>query len=152
VLATADGATLLHDRPDRNMGAADTIEVDDDCVKHGLIRFELAGIGEAPIQRATMRLFVLEGSDHRGVFSAAGEPAWSEDEVTWANAPRSHGPAVAELRRVTEGTWIEIDVTAAIGGDVAPTIRISTPSTNGVDYASSEHDSGNAPRLVIEFG
>jgi hypothetical protein len=59
---------------------------------------------------------------------------------------------VAELRRVTEGTWIEIDVTAAIGGDVAPTIRISTPSTNGVDYASSEHDSGNAPRLVIEFG
>ena len=146
-----DDATIREVRPDRNYNR-DTFEADNRPVKHGLLRFQVTGVGSQPIAKVTLRLFVTDSSSYGGTFTAMTDPNWNETTVTWNNAPLGDGGTVAIVNDVSRDTWIEIDLTGAIAGDGPVSWRISSILNNGVDYASKEHASGNTPELVIELG
>ncbi|MEA2002999.1 MAG: PQQ-dependent sugar dehydrogenase [Actinomycetota bacterium] len=152
VFNPTDDATIRENRPDRNLGAEDVVEVDGRPVKAGLIRFDVSGVGAGTVVSATLRLYVTNSSSSGGTFVAMTDTNWSEATVTWANAPLGDGGTVAVLGRVARNAWIEVDITGAVIGDGAFSLRIASTVSNGVDYSSKEHASGNAPELVLELG
>ena len=121
-------------------------------MKHGLLRFHIIGVGGQSIAKVTLRLFVTDSSSYGGTFTATTDPIWSKNTVTWNNAPLGDGGTVAIVNDVSRDAWIEIDLTRAIAEDGPVSWRISSILSNGVDYASKEHASGNTPELVIELG
>lgn len=147
-LAT-DDATIRESKPTRNYGARTSLEVDADSRKDTLIRFDVSGVGSSSVLSATLRLFNIDRSSFGGDFWIVTDPGWSQDTVTWANAPAGDGGFLGSLGSVSAGTWYEIDVTALVTGDGAVSIRITSDNRNGADYASTENSNGNAPQLIV---
>jgi hypothetical protein len=56
---------------------------------------------------------------------------------------------LASLGSVAANTWYEVDVTALISGDGTYSLRVTTLSSNGADYASKEGAAGFAPQLIV---
>jgi glucose/arabinose dehydrogenase len=145
-----DDATIKESRPDSNRGDRDAIEADLSSRKDGLVKFDVVGSGSPA--KVTLRLYVVDSSSSGGDIHLMTDSSWSEDSVTWANAPAGDGGMVASIGEVSSGTWVEVDLTGVVTGDGTWSFRITSPSSNGVDYASTEHTSGFAPEMVIEPG
>jgi PKD repeat protein len=132
-------------KPDRNYGAAPNLSVKITAWR-SYLRFDVAGLG-GPVLRATLRLFVGEGSSDGGALYETSD-AWSEETITWNTAPPLLGAAIASLGPVAIGTWVEVDVTAVVVADGSYAFGLDGTSTNLAQYGSRE--SANAPQLVIE--
>lgn len=143
-----DDASIRETGPDRVYNRT-TIEVDADSKKDGLLRFDVAGVGAQPVASVTLRLFVTDRSNTGGEFFEMLDTNWSENSVTWNNAPAGDGGLLGSLGAVAAGSWYELDVTSLVDGGGAVSIRIISDDRNGVDYASKEHINGNAPELII---
>lgn len=152
VFNPTDDATIREGRPDRNYGSDVVVEGDGSSVKDGLFRFDVVGTGGQEVASATLRLFVMNSSSFGGTFSLASDSNWSQDTVTWANAPVADGGVLDTLGDTDTGVWVDVDVTAGVTGDGPLTVRLSSPISNGVDYASTEDPDGNQPELVVELG
>jgi hypothetical protein len=140
--------TLKADSPALNCGGLGTIEVDNSPVKHGLLKFTVSGVSGS-VARATLRLYSVDSSDIGGIFSRVGDNTWTESTVTWNNGPVADPSPTASLGRVVAGTWYEVDLTPIVTGNGTYSVRISSTSTNGADYASKEGLSGYTPHLVV---
>jgi chitodextrinase len=146
-----DDASIKESKPTRNYGADPDLWVDGSSVKQTLLRFNITGVGTAPITRVRLRLFVTDSSSTGGdVFAALGS-GWSEDTVTWATAP-GIGAFFGALGPAVVGTWVELDVTGLVTGDGPVSLRITSTNSNGADYASTEHPTGFAPELIVDLG
>lgn len=143
-----DDATIRQTSPTRNFGSRTSLEVDGSSPKDTLMRFDVSGIGGSSVASAVLRVYVTDRSPVGGNFFIANDSSWNEGTVTWQNSP-SAGASLGSLGSVVSGTWYEVDVTAAVSGDGPLSVRVSSTNGNGADYASKEHNSGNAPQLVI---
>lgn len=141
-------ATIRQTSPTRNFGSRTSLEVDGSSPKDTLMRFDVSGIGGASVASAVLRVYVTDRSPVGGNFFLVNDTSWNEGTVTWQNAP-SAGASLGSLGSVVSGTWYEVDVIAAVSGDGPLSVRVSSTNGNGADYASKEHNSGNAPQLVI---
>ena len=148
----AHDATIRPDRPDRQLGLDVVIEADSSPIKNALIQFDVAGLSGREIASATMRLYVTNSSPDGGSVGLVSDSNWDEQTVTWNTAPPVDGPTVAQIGDVNSGTWVDVDVTAGIAGDGPVTFRISSGSSNGVDYASRQDPAGNIPELIVMAG
>ncbi|MEZ4519836.1 MAG: DNRLRE domain-containing protein [Chloroflexota bacterium] len=125
---------------------------------HTFIKFdvrELIGI----VDTAKLRLYVTDAGPKGGTIyetSPYEDPdikkQWSEQRITWANAPEISGPPVAVIGKATAKRWIEVDVTAAVIDAIANqdgrvSLVIVGNSTNQVVYSSRE--STKSPELVV---
>jgi PKD repeat protein len=144
-LAPTADASVGAAKPNRNYGAAPSLKVKTG-VWRSFLRFDVAGL-EAPVLRATLRLFVGEGSSDGGALYQASD-AWSEGSITWNTAPPLSGAPIAQLGPVAAGTWVEVDVTALVATDGTYAFGLESASTNLAYYESRE--GANAPQLVIE--
>ena len=86
--------------------------------RFGLVRFNVSGL-TAPVSRATLRLYALNGSDlgREGLRVANN---WDEYDVTWENAPmpsprRMRSPSSGPIENQT--TWLSLDVTSLVSGN-----------------------------------
>lgn len=115
-------------------------------IYRSFLRFDLTSM-TTPIESATLRLFVNDGSNDGGDVFAVD---WSgtEANLDWNRAPALTGAPVASLGAVAAGGWVEVDVTAAVvpGGPVS--FGLSSSSSNSAYYSSRE--GANPPELVIE--
>ena len=149
-LAVVDDATV---RPGSNSttnyGSDPDLLVDASSRKDFLLRFNVAGVGASTVLNATLRVHATDGSSVGGDFTATTDTGWSESTVTWDSAPVPNGIVLGSLGPVALGNWYELDVTPLITGDGPVSIRVSSTSPNGADYASKENISGLAPELVI---
>lgn len=93
----------------------------------------------------------MDPSTFGGEFYRADQP-WSESVVTWNTAPLMAGGALATIGPVVSNTWYEVDLTPYITGDGTYSLRVSSPSSDGADYASSEGAGGFTPVLVLTLG
>jgi PKD repeat protein len=109
------------------------------------VRFDVSGLTK-PVVRATLRLYVDDGSDDGGAVSAVSS-TWSEGTITWSTAPPL-GTTLANVGVAATGTWVEVDVTTAVTGNGSFAFGIGKTAANSVYYASRE--SAHAPQLVIE--
>ena len=147
-----DDATIRSDRPDRQLGLDDVIEADASPVKNALLRFDVAGLAGRTVSTATMRLFVTNSSPNGGEIGLVTEDGWDEQTVTWNTAPAANGGVVGQIGDVDSGMWIDVDVTPAVSADGPVNLRISSDSSNGVDYSSLQDPAGNTPELIVVAG
>ena len=149
-----DDATIRESNPTSNYGSNSNLEIDASSRKDTLLRFNVSGVGTSSINNVTLRLYATDGSTVGGDFVevTATSGNWDENTVTWNNAPTGDGISLGSLGNVSPNNWYELDVTPLVSGDGAVSIRISSSSENGADYASKENSNGNAPELVVTLG
>ena len=155
ILTPTDDATIVADNPDSNFGSDTSLEVDDDSgIYDFLLRFDVSDIDAGAVESAMLRLYCIDGSDSGGIFGRTQHSNWSEDTVTWSNAPQGVGAPLQHLGSVQKGTWYIIDVTDLFTkGNTnnmnAVSIRITSNSWNRAGYSSKE--GSESPELVIQL-
>jgi hypothetical protein len=139
-------ATVDASAPTTNFGATATLLVDQAAIAYeSYLRFDLGGV-TAPIQRATLRLYVVDPSpDGPQLFLT--DTAWTEGGITWNQRPARIGTAVGDLGAVTVNTWVEYDVTAHVRGKSSIGFALIPASQDGVDFSS--RTGAQPPQLVI---
>ena len=73
---------------------------------------------------------------------------WTEDNLTWQNAPAIDTPALSAVGVVRSGAWVELDVTAAIQGEGIYSFALRGKNSKLVAYNSNDA-AENQPVLVI---
>ncbi len=147
---TDDATIQPGNKANRNYGNRISLQADANLPKEALLRFDVSGIGSATINSVSLRLYVTNSSNFGGNFFEVTNNDWNEDTVTWNNAPPGDGMSLGSLGQVDVDTWSNLDLPLSfVDGDGPVSIRISSTSNNGVDYASEENSNGNAPELVI---
>jgi hypothetical protein len=144
-VAAAD-AHVAQGRATTNFGSAQTLVVDGDPRTDAYLRFDLTGL-TGTVTSARLRLYPSNGSSNGPRVQLASN-AWSEGGLTWENRP-SPTTVVANAGRVVAGTVVDLDVTAAVGGDGGYTFALVPEVNDGVDVASRESTTGRAPELVV---
>jgi len=121
-------------------------------VQNFLLKFVVSGVNGQPIAGARLRLHNVNYSEKGGDFHRVADNTWGEATVTWNTAPAADAAILAALGAVDPNTWYEVDVTSLITGDGAYSLRVTSTSSNGADYASKEGTPGFAPQLVVYLG
>ena len=130
-------ATIKLGSPTENFGAVNRLNADMSPGQNFLMKFDVSGIGTRSIQKATLRLFCANKSGQGGDFHSV-DNNWSEDTVTWDNAPLAEADVIASLGPVVRLTWVEVDLTSLITEDGVYSLRVMAPSRDGADYRSKE--------------
>ena len=151
-VAPTDDAYIRSDTPGSNFGQATTVQTDGSPIKDFLMRFAVSGIGSKTVTSATLRLYCVDPSDAGGTFRPTATSTWNEGSVTWANAPATLSAPTATRGSVTAGTWVTVDVKPFVTGDGVVSFRVSSSSSNGADYTSSEGATGFTPQLIVTTG
>jgi chitodextrinase len=134
-------------QPSKNTGKNTSIKVDSSPDKDMLLKFPLSGLAGRQVVRARVRLYCNDASNNGGDFSLVPDNSWSEDSVTWSNAPAADAVLVDTLNDVLLDSWYSIDVTPLVSGDGTLSLRASSPSSNSGGFQSSE--GANKPELVV---
>ena len=113
------------------------------------MKFSVSGVGGRQVQSARLRLYAVAPSGSGGDFHRLANTSWTEGALTWNNAPPADAAVVASLGAVQVGAWYEVGVTALVTGDGVVSLRVTSGSSNGADYASTEGAVGFAPQLVV---
>ncbi len=133
--------------PSTNYGAAAGLLVDNSPVEQILIKFQVDGLAGRSVTQATLRLYNTNESSIGGKFYRVNDQSWTEETVTWNNAPAADATEIAALGAVAIGNWYSVDLTSLITADGTYSLRVSSTSTNGADYSSKE--GANPPVLEI---
>jgi beta-glucanase (GH16 family) len=148
VAPEADTSVLEADQSG-NYGMETGLQVDrsdgDDLSAEIYLRFTVPGFAD-PVWKAVLRLFVSNGSaDGPALYGTSSN--WSEESLTWNTRPSKTTAVVADLGRITAGSWVEYDVTALVAGAGTYDFVLATTSTDGTDFSSRE--AINRPQLVV---
>jgi hypothetical protein len=145
----SDDATVKSNSPNINFGLASQLQADNVPYDNFLMKFEVSGINDRPVLSAKLRLHNVNESNLGGDFYYVADNDWAETSVTWNTAPIASSTLLASLGPVTRNTWYEIDLTPLVIQDGTYSIRVSTASGDGADYASKEGRAGLAPQLIV---
>jgi hypothetical protein len=145
-----DDASIIAGSPDDNYGDDAKLWVDTSPVEYDfLIKFSVSGIGSKQVSSAQLWLYNNNYSDKGGDFYPVTDNSWSEQSVTWNNAPPADTNLVASLGAVSPGNWVIVDVTPLITGDGTYSLRVKTTSADSAGYYAKETPEF-APKLVID--
>ena len=111
------------------------------------LRFDLSGLA-GPLVAAKLRLFCTDGSTVGGLVFPT-HSAWTEAGITWSNAPASTGGQIAALGSVSANTWVEFDVTPAVGAPGLVNFLLTSTTSNSAIFSSRE--GAQPPELVVEL-
>ena len=111
------------------------------------LRFDLGSV-ESAVSSARLRLYCTDASPNGGALHALADTGWSETGLTWGNQP-ALSAAFAPLGAVAKNAWVELDVTAALGGGPTQVFALAGGSSNSAYYSSRE--GSNPPELVLEL-
>lgn len=150
------------DQADTNFGDIDILELKWEADRGGMTRiayltFNIADL--ASVESATLRLYA-EWVDQLEVRELAVRDIsgveWSENELTWENAPQDEGALIGHLFVVSlDGIWYELDVTKEVQqlvreGASSFSVRIENLDDHwGGLVRFSSKEGGNPPQLVV---
>jgi hypothetical protein len=136
--------------PDTNFGTATLLDADNSSsdVAESYLRFLVSGVSGS-VTSAKLRLRATTGTvDGPAVFGAPSD--WAENAITWNNKPSPDTGALADVGAIASATWIEWDVTAALGGDGPRSFRLASAVNDGVSFNSREtSNAAQRPQLVV---
>jgi parallel beta-helix repeat protein len=145
-----DDATIIAGSPSDNYGDDAKLWVDTSPVVYDfLIKFSVSGIGAKQVSSAQLWLYNNNDSEKGGDFYSVTDNSWSEQSVTWNNAPSADTHLIASLGAVSVDNWVIVDITPFITGDGTYSLRVKTTSTNSAGYYAKETPEF-APKLVID--
>ncbi|MFQ5627687.1 MAG: tandem-95 repeat protein, partial [bacterium] len=151
-LNPTDDAYTRASRATRNYGTSSFLRLKNSAY-HIYLKFNVAGLSGI-VQDAKLRLYLYDGGNQGGmVYSVSnnyndGSGPWSENGITWNNAPVISGAWLDSLGTVSAKSYIEFDVTAAVTGNGIFSFGIDTPNGSSNYHRSKEYGS-NPPELVI---
>jgi hypothetical protein len=120
-----------------------------------LIRFEVPSTCASPTS-AKLTLTVGDGeanpSASGGDVYGTVDNGWTEEAVTWVNAPAPVGLPVATLGAVALSTAYTVDVTSLVTAPGAVTIRAGSTTSDAAAYVSREGSTTSGPRLEVTCG
>ena len=119
-------------------------------MQHFLIKFQVQGLNGSLVAGAKLKLYNTNDSTVGGNFYQVINQTWTEETVTWNNAPAAESTLIASLGAVSPGNWYEVDVSSIITGDGTYSLRVSSTSGNGADYSSKE--GAHPPVLEVTTG
>jgi hypothetical protein len=142
-------------RPTESYGANPALEIRGQNRNdvNSYLKFSVSGSGGI-VGGAFLRLFVERGGrDGGSIYFVSNEfpnspSAWTEETLTWDNAPPISGTALDSAGPVDAGTWIELDVSQAVTGDGMYSFALSSSTNGWITYTSSEAGQ-NTPVLAI---
>jgi hypothetical protein len=137
--------------PAKNFGSAPQLSIDSSPVRYAYLTFSPSGL-TGTVTGAKLRLHTRDAdnatSPAGGRVAATNTTGWSESTITHNNRPAATGPTLATLGAVARDTWYELDVTAAVKGNGAVSLALSTPSSDSAYYDSRE-GGALAPQLEV---
>ncbi|HEX4930978.1 MAG TPA: DNRLRE domain-containing protein, partial [Gaiellaceae bacterium] len=135
-------------KPSANFGTATSLKVQGGRHTHRThLTFSVTGLSGPPI-RARLRLYTVDSSPVGGdVYTTAA--GWTEGGLTWSNQPALAPSPIASAGAVSSGTWVEVDVTAALTGSGTYSFALVSADANSAGFSSRE--GGNPPRLVLDL-
>jgi hypothetical protein len=146
ISASAD-AFVSQARPNRNFGSNPVLRTDaSPTLEHIYLRFDVGQLSGV-VTRATLRLYA-NGQDRVGFTVRSATTDWTEDRITYANAPVPGVPA-GRSGPAAPGSWTSVDVTSLVPGEGMTSFVLTATSASAGRYASRERGMV-APQLVIE--
>lgn len=140
-------------KANKNFGGNKYLKVRDSSSDfYSFLKFDVNNLS-APIQSATLRLYVTDGGTDGGAVHLVSNnyrdttTPWIEGGLKWNNAPTISGTALDTVGAVDVGQWVEWDVTAALTGNGIYSFGLRNGHKNAVVYSS--RNGTNAPELVI---
>jgi hypothetical protein len=134
--------------PTTNYGSNNDLRIKDALVDiKSYLKFDVQGLS-GTVLAATLRLYVNDASDDGGTAYVVNDTSWAEETITWNNAPLM-GSAIGSAGQVSNGQWVEIDVTDAVAGNGLTSIGIRSASSDVVIYSSRE--GANMPELCVAY-
>ena len=164
LLKATDDATVVGSRPSNNFGSEPNLLIAFDSytrdIFDSLIRFDLTELVSTPARTAVLSLFSESECVSAGTFTTtSGSSEWSEDTVTWSNAPMHEpgtqdGTSLGIFGAVQAHEWNAFNVLPAINNAVkqgknSVTFRISSGNLNPCQFTS--RNGGRAPKLMVAF-
>ena len=145
-------AQVKSTNPTQNYGTSSTLRVRRDApgasaigAYRSYLRFRVTGL-HGPPASARLRVRVVDGSsDGLAVWPASSR--WTEEGLSWRNAPGIAGPPLSRVGATSSGTWVEFDVTRAVSGNGRYTFALGGGGTDSAYFGSRE--SIDPPRLLI---
>lgn len=140
------------------VGAKDSAE---GSICHTYVQFDMAGYDGDPVNSATLYLYVGEaapsGQDQSfSLYLGAGD-SWSQDGLTWNNAPGYLPDALSVRTNDFQPGWVAFNVTdvasfaSEIGGKISfAAVQNSGPLGSWISFTSSEW-APQRPYLEIRF-
>jgi hypothetical protein len=145
----AADAYVSQARPDDNFGNTPTLRTDAfPKSDRSYLRFDVAQLA-GTVTAARLRLYAETASRSGYTVRTVAGGSWTEDNVTYANAP-TPGAVVATSGPVARESWTSVDVTALVHGNGVIALALSTDGRSAGLYASRE-TGVTAPQLVVEM-
>ena len=132
--------------PDSNSGKINSMRAGTSPQEMSYLRFNVQNAAE-PITKATLRLWVRDGTVDAPAIASSSDVTWGETTITWNTKPATGTPG-PDLGAVTTGTWIEYDVTSLVRGNGLVTLALIPQSTNVLSVNTRESTT-DRPQLVI---
>jgi PKD repeat protein len=135
---TADARVSSED-PAQNYGSSGSLRArtSGSGTFHSYLRFSVGDLVDQRVTGAVLRLFVTNPSGEGGILSAA-PGGWSEDTLSWDNAPGVGALVLDSAGLVFPDTWVEFDVSEHVTGPGSYDFGLSNTSSNSVIYSSRE--------------
>jgi len=137
-LTTADGNFGQHEDLMVGIGNGD---------KKSYLRFDLSKVDTSVVQSAKLRLYATASSQSGGTFVTVTDSNWSENTITFNNAPTADGMPLGMLNNIEAGQWYELDITDAITESAPLTICILANHEDKVMYSSK--DGPHSPEIAL---
>ena len=148
-LAAVGDAKVKSTSPTNNYGTETTLRARAGSPAwRSFVQFDLSSI-TGTVTQATLRLYATDGSPTGGSFHDVAD-SWTESTITYASGPPLTN-LIATTGAVATDTWLELDVTATVTGNVdgVASFGFDTSSSNSVYYSSKE--GSNPPELAVTF-
>ena len=123
------------------------LRTDADPVTRALVKFDVAGGGDAPITGATLRVFNRSGNAE-GWSVRAISNRWSE-ESSYSDSP-GPGRLLGASGPIADGTWTSIDVTEAVQSSGLVSFLLVSESVTRTSIGSRE--GGMGAQLGVTYG
>jgi hypothetical protein len=144
--ASAD-AFVSQARPNRNFGTNPVLRTDaSPTLERIYVRFDVRQLSGV-VTRAILRLYA-NSPDRVGFTVRSATTDWTEDRITYANAPVP-GALAGRSGPAAPGSWTSVDVTSLVPGEGTTSFVLTARSASAGRYASRERGMV-APQLVIE--
>ena len=161
LLSCTEDATVIPSFPDQNFGSAQSMLVSSASSKSGrhdaFLKFDTslvdASVCSDGIIDVTVRLYSLSNSAEGGtVITTPSSMMWTENDITWNNAPNSNGIVLDSLGPLKSKSFYDIDVSSAfkLGQPLSLHILPGSASNVSARYATKDHtDPSLHPMLRI---
>jgi hypothetical protein len=149
-IGPTDDSFVFMTTANKNYGRHTDLKVDlDNGQKKTFLRFDFSRVNIDAIQKATLRLFATDSSPSGGTLIKTSETEWSENSITYNNAPVPDGILIGTLDEAVEGSWVEIDITQAITESGPLSICILGNHEDRAAYSSKE--GLHSPEIGLEL-